>query len=78
MILVYVAHAYGGDPANLARARRWLTWAWRKHIGTHGFMAPWIDACEAVPETQANREAGLAFDCECVALCDEMWLVEDG
>lgn len=74
--LVYVTAPYSGDRANLARARRWLHWCWRTYPG-HGFLAPWIDACEALPETPENRAAGLRFDAEVIALADEVWLVGD-
>jgi hypothetical protein len=72
--LVYLAHPYGGFLGNLARARRWLRWAWQNHP-EYNFLAPWIDACFCLPETPENRAQGLAFGTQIVGLCDELWLV---
>lgn len=75
MKIAYVAHKYGGDPKNLDRADRWVSWLFRTHFPTYGFVAPWISVCRSIPETPENREMGLAFDCQLVAQADEIWLV---
>ncbi len=75
MTLCYMAHAYGGNPENLARAQRWLRYLNRKHFPVNVFVAPWIEWCIAVPETPENRAAGLAMDIAEVARCDAIWLV---
>ncbi len=73
--VVYVAHPYGGDPANLARARRWVRWLNREFFPRYAFIAPWIDVCDGVPETPWNRTAGIAFASREVAKADELWMV---
>ncbi len=74
-LLCYMAHPYGGKPENLRRARAVLRHLNATHFPIRAFIAPWIDWCEAVPETPENRAAGLGLDCAEVARCDEMWLV---
>lgn len=70
----YVAHPYGGDPANLTRARRWLHWCIRWFPG-RAFLAPWLEECAGGPETPEGRELGLEHDRAIVRLCDEVWWV---
>lgn len=64
--LVYLAHPYGGDAANLHKAKRFLQWCSRvaQHVeDTTGeflhVMAPWIPLCEVLPETDVDRRYGL-------------------
>lgn len=82
--LIYLAHAYGGEYANLARAKRWLHWALLRAIVDNGFViAPWITICEvlprhdskhAAPEITKVRDFMLKGDCETVRRCDALWL----
>lgn len=74
MRLVYLAHPYGGNPENLARAKRWLAWAIREYPGC-AFVANWILEGELFPETPEERKAGLRRDEAVLARCDELWLV---
>lgn len=70
---IYIAHAYGGNPENLVKARKWLEWA-RGEFPECDVIAPWIEECERTPETPENREAGL-LRCEAVvATCNELWV----
>lgn len=76
MKLVYVAHPYGGDPENLARARRWLAWLLgHPDFAGCGFVADWILTCELLVETVDNRSRGLEVDLELVRRCDVLVLV---
>lgn len=76
MRLVYLAHPYGGDPANLSRARRWLRWACQSAPARVAPMAPWILMCELFPgEIPAEVERESARQDALVARCDELWLV---
>ena len=75
MRLIYVAHPYSGNRANLERARRWLAWLWRDSPPDVGYVADWIFACEILPETPENRARGLAFDAALVSVCDEFVMV---
>lgn len=65
-MLIYLAHPYGGDAANLHKAKRWLQWCARvaqQIEDTTGdyvhVMAPWIPLCEVLPETDVDRRYGL-------------------
>lgn len=64
------AHRLAID-ANLARAKRWLTWL-RRTFPAITFIAPWITAIEsdADDSDEAQRSAGLRDDCRVVNRCD--------
>lgn len=73
--VAYMAHPFGGDPANLARAKRWLRYLVRAnpHID---FCAPWIPLCEVLNDASPlERERMLSFDCRIVAVCHAIFLV---
>lgn len=75
MKIAWMSHPYGGKKENLARARRWLRFLNRTHFPSVAFVAPWIDWCEAVPETPENRKEGIALDCREVARIGSVWMV---
>lgn len=72
--IVYVGHPYGGEKANLERAKRWLGWLLAAYPAID-FTADWIVWCEVLPESAENRARGVAFDREMVARCDAFWAV---
>lgn len=79
VIIVYLAHPLGTGPertSNQAKAKDWLKWA-IENFPNHGFVADWILWSEVLPESPVNRAAGLAFDCELIKRCDELWLCGD-
>ncbi len=83
MRLVYLAHCFGGDPANLERAKQWLRWAAERARPDAFVLAPWIPLCETHADSDAELRAFmLDGDCEVVQRCDELWLcgshVSDG
>lgn len=73
-----MAAPYGGNPANLERAKRWLAWL-RADLPDDTVIAPWIEQCELNPDADANpalREQGLQWDEAIVRdLCDGVILV---
>ena len=78
MRVVYLAAPVRGNVAeNVARAKRWLAWAWR--IRDIVPIAPWLTPVELfaadADDDAAARELGLTRDCAVVAKCDELWLV---
>lgn len=78
MRTIYLAHPLAGDVAsNLARARRWLQWAYRNHREVV-VLAPWMHEVELLAEDDADpvvREAALRRCAVVARLCDEVWLV---
>lgn len=74
MKVAHVSHPYGGRPENLARAKRWLAWLRRRHPEIV-FIAPWIEMCEAMPETPELRAYGLRCNCEVISRCDLFYMV---
>ena len=78
MRVVYLAAPVAGAVAeNVARAKRWLRWAWR--IPDIVPIAPWLTPVELfaadADDDHEARELGLLRDCAVVARCDELWLV---
>lgn len=68
--LVYLSHPYGGNPANLARAKRWAVYLSRKHRNWV-IVAPWIQWAEL--GLFANDEAAGLEACKCaVEGCDRL------
>lgn len=79
MRLIYLAHPFGGDLANLFRAKAWLRWAALIALESGDFVvAPWIPLCEIFAGQDAHspdfRALMLNGDCEVVQRCDELWL----
>jgi hypothetical protein len=70
MIAVYVAHQYGGDPANRAAAAKWV--AFFASLG-YAPIADWIVLTGEWDESMLNQ--GLAIDCELVERADVMAMV---
>lgn len=69
----YMAHAYVGDRRNLAMARRWLQLL--REIYAAPIIAPWIELCEALPETEDNRAFCTDISCDIVKKCTGVILV---
>jgi hypothetical protein len=70
MIVVYVAHQYGGDTANRAAAAKWC--AFFARLG-YSPSAMWIVLTGEWDESM--RERGLQIDFENISRCDAMVLV---
>ena len=60
MQVIYLAHQYGGNPANLDRARRWFAWAWSRRAPDEFFIAPWIDACTHLTDFASGSQPKIA------------------
>jgi hypothetical protein len=68
--VVWVSHPYGQDPANLARAKRWVAYLERKHPEWI-IRAPWIGWAEI--GRFANDEPAAIEACECeIANCGRL------
>lgn len=58
---------------NIARAKRWLSWAARQG---YAVIADWIIYCEVWDDFNAeDRAQGLAHDDAMIRRCDEFWMV---
>lgn len=76
MRLVYMAHPFGGEAANLKRARRWFVWLLRNFGDRHAFVANWILECEALDDRDPLvREQALQRDELLAGRCDACVLV---
>lgn len=74
-LIWYMAAPYGGNPANLARARRWHEFL-QAELPEHAVIAPWLDSCEAEEGVDGGREAGIERMCGIIrTLCDGVILV---
>ena len=74
MRIIYLAHPYGGVPANLERAQRWYTWIYRTQKGVVP-VADWIITCMALDDrSDADRALGMRGNKAIIAICDEVWL----
>lgn len=69
--VVYIAHAFGGDPENLERAIHWVGWAAMEGVAP---VATWITLCDLWPDSYEHRAAGMACNLAVIERCDELWL----
>ncbi len=75
MKLIYMAHPFGGDPANLERARRWFAWLCRE-FPRNAYICNWIIECEIFDDADPEqRAASLARQCEIARRCNAVLLV---
>lgn len=74
----YLAHPVAGDvPGNLARAKRWLPWLFRR-APTLVIVAPWILELETLPLRDTNpdeRRLGLERNLAALQRCEGAILV---
>ena len=69
MIVIYMAHPYGGNQDNIEKAKQWLRWL-NENVAGACFIAPWIQECDGVEETPDGRDAGLARMQAIISKCD--------
>lgn len=75
MKLIYVAHPFGGDRANLERARRWYLWLVRE-FPRNAYECSWIVSGELLDDDDPQvREDAIARACEIASRCDAVLLV---
>ncbi len=75
MKLIYVAHPFGGDPANLQRARRWYFWLVTE-FPRNAYECSWIVSSEVLDDSDPFvRRAALERDFEIVRKCDALLFV---
>ena len=75
MKLIYVAHPFGGDPANLQRVRRWYFWL-VSEFPRNAYICQWVIECELLDDADPEvRAAALERDCAIVKRCDAVVLV---
>ncbi len=71
MKIVYIAHPYENNQANLINAESWVGYLIRRFN-----IAPicsWISWCKTLSEDY--REMGLTINKELIRRCDELWMV---
>jgi len=66
--IAYVMHPYGGDRANLEKAREWCAFLSAQFDAL--FTAPWIPLCLYWPNNGVSLDRGLALDCACIERLD--------
>lgn len=75
MKLIYVVHPFGGNPANLERARRWYRWL-VSEFPRNAYVCQWVFECEVLDlGDDAVSEFGLERDIEVLSRCDAVLLV---
>jgi hypothetical protein len=78
MATIYLAHEYFAPTVeqmqqNRTNAAKWGIWI-AQTFGV-GVSADWLWWTEFLSETPENRELGLRADAQCIASCNEFWMV---
>jgi hypothetical protein len=69
MLIVYVAHKFGGDLANADKAEKWTAWL-NLHIERAAFICPWLPMVRHWVDSGKTRARGLVLDVFVARRCD--------